>query len=62
MRGARVQHLDIIDYPGEWLLDLTLLDKSFTQWSTDLLTAMARRGYAQAFLAALAKTDPDAPA
>ena len=61
LRGARVQHLDIIDYPGEWLLDLTLLDKSFTQWSTDLLTAMARRGYAQAFLAALAKTDPDAP-
>ena len=25
--------LDIVDYPGEWLLDLTLLDKSYAQWS-----------------------------
>ncbi|WP_246840627.1 YcjX family protein [Lacimicrobium sp. SS2-24] len=25
--------LDIIDYPGEWLLDLPLLDMDFTQWS-----------------------------
>ena len=23
--------LDIVDYPGEWLLDLPLLDKSYTQ-------------------------------
>jgi uncharacterized protein len=26
-------YLDIIDYPGEWLLDLTLLDKPFADWS-----------------------------
>jgi uncharacterized protein len=26
-------YLDIIDYPGEWLLDLTLLDKTFEDWS-----------------------------
>ncbi|NBB99081.1 MAG: YcjX family protein, partial [Alphaproteobacteria bacterium] len=61
LRGARVQHLDIIDYPGEWLLDLTLLDKTFAQWSSDLLAAMARRDYAQPYLAALADTDPDSP-
>nr|WP_320141557.1 YcjX family protein [uncultured Cohaesibacter sp.] len=25
--------LDIVDYPGEWLLDLTLMDHSFQSWS-----------------------------
>lgn len=30
-------YLDIIDYPGEWLLDLTLLDKSFEDWSQQVL-------------------------
>ncbi|MGL5008736.1 MAG: YcjX family protein, partial [Paracoccaceae bacterium] len=25
-QGPRTLHLDIIDYPGEWLLDLSLLD------------------------------------
>jgi predicted YcjX-like family ATPase len=29
--------LDIVDYPGEWLLDLPLLDKSFEQWSAESL-------------------------
>ncbi|MBN2759691.1 MAG: YcjX family protein [Rhodobacteraceae bacterium] len=61
LRGARVQHLDIIDYPGEWLLDLTLLDKSYAEWSATLLAALPRRDYAAAYLAALADTDPDAP-
>jgi predicted YcjX-like family ATPase len=28
-------HLDIIDYPGEWLLDLPLLNMSFEDWSKD---------------------------
>ncbi|MCC1482549.1 YcjX family protein [Roseibaca sp. Y0-43] len=61
LRGARVQYLDIIDYPGEWLLDLTLLDKSFAGWSSDLLAALPRRDYAKDYLAALAEIDPDAP-
>ena len=26
-------HIDIIDYPGEWLLDLPLLNQSYEQWS-----------------------------
>src|SRR4249919_2231949 len=30
--------LDIVDYPGEWLLDLPLLSKSFEQWSVESLT------------------------
>jgi hypothetical protein len=29
--------LDIVDYPGEWLLDLPLLDRSYEQWSAESL-------------------------
>ena len=29
-------YLDIFDYPGEWLLDLPLLDLDFQQWSLEL--------------------------
>ncbi len=34
--------IDIVDYPGEWLLDLPLLDKSYEQWSAESL-ALARQ-------------------
>ncbi len=30
-------NIDIVDYPGEWLLDLPLLDLSYAQWSNDAL-------------------------
>ncbi|MBW8856187.1 MAG: YcjX family protein, partial [Bradyrhizobium sp.] len=33
----RTLTLDIVDYPGEWLLDLPLLQKSFEQWSAESL-------------------------
>jgi predicted YcjX-like family ATPase len=33
--------IDIVDYPGEWLLDLPLLEKSFAQWSRETLLAAA---------------------
>ena len=33
----RTLTLDIIDYPGEWLLDLPLLNKSYEQWSAESL-------------------------
>jgi predicted YcjX-like family ATPase len=29
--------IDIVDYPGEWLLDLPLLGKSYEQWSSESL-------------------------
>jgi len=29
LQGPRTVHLDIVDYPGEWLLDLALLDKTY---------------------------------
>ncbi|MBV1708183.1 MAG: YcjX family protein [Hyphomicrobiales bacterium] len=31
--------IDIIDYPGEWLLDLPLLGKSYRQWSRETWAA-----------------------
>lgn len=34
-------HLDIVDYPGEWLLDLPLLGKSYADWSRETLEASA---------------------
>ena len=42
--------LDIVDYPGEWLLDLPLLNKSYEQWSRESL-ALSREA-ARAHLAA----------
>jgi hypothetical protein len=39
----RTLTLDIVDYPGEWLLDLPLLGKSYEQWSAESL-ALSRQG------------------
>jgi uncharacterized protein len=36
--------IDIVDYPGEWLLDLALLDKSYQRWSQETLAASLARG------------------
>jgi len=35
--------LDIVDYPGEWLLDLPLLAKSYEQWSRESLGLSRQR-------------------
>ncbi|SDK30429.1 hypothetical protein SAMN04488540_12515 [Ferrimonas sediminum] len=35
-------YLDIIDYPGEWLLDLPLLQQSFDQWSDAIWQQLQR--------------------
>src|SRR5690348_13300533 len=39
----RTLTLDIVDYPGEWLLDLPLLNKTYEQWSAESL-ALSREG------------------
>ena len=49
--GPRTLHLDIVDYPGEWLLDLALLDKSYAVWSEDTLARITKRAQAQDFMA-----------
>jgi uncharacterized protein len=38
LHGGKL-HLDIIDYPGEWLLDLPLMAQSYAQWSSSTLAA-----------------------
>ena len=40
--AMRTLTLDIVDYPGEWLLDLPLLSKSYHQWSAESL-ALSRQ-------------------
>ncbi|HJZ31897.1 MAG TPA: YcjX family protein [Hyphomicrobiaceae bacterium] len=58
-------HLDIVDYPGEWLIDLPLLELTFRAWSQQALAeAKARaRGQAQrAWLAFLAPLNAEMPA
>ncbi len=64
-KGAHELTLDIVDYPGEWLLDLPLLSKTYAQWSAHMLEAAA--GAARASLAAawrgfLTTIDPQATA
>ncbi|WP_372885450.1 YcjX family protein [Shimia sp.] len=61
LQGPRTVHLDIVDYPGEWLLDLALLEKSYETWSQETLNRLARRPEAEGFRAALAAADPAAP-
>jgi predicted YcjX-like family ATPase len=57
-------HVDIVDYPGEWLLDLPLLDLDFAAWSRQALAeaeaphrAGLAQGSAKAWLAFLASVD-----
>ena len=56
----RTVHLDIVDYPGEWLLDLALLDKPYADWSAEVLERIAGRAEAAAYSAALGTVDPEA--
>ncbi|MEM7022696.1 MAG: YcjX family protein, partial [Pseudomonadota bacterium] len=61
----RVLHLEIIDYPGEWLLDLPLLEQSFTTWSAQVMEAAEqppRAVLAKNWRNFVAGLDPAAPA
>jgi hypothetical protein len=49
--GPRTLHLDIVDYPGEWLMDLALMDRSYAGWSQDTLARIAGRPHAAPYLA-----------
>lgn len=60
VQGPRVLHLDIVDYPGEWLLDLALLGRSYADWSEALQPRLARRPEAQTFCALAQETDASA--
>ncbi len=57
-------YLDIIDYPGEWLLDLPMLEQSYSQWCEQqypLLLQHPRVNTSSEFLNALDQLDLNAP-
>jgi predicted YcjX-like family ATPase len=57
--------LDLVDYPGEWLLDLPLLDKTYAEWSRETLAASetsARAPLSEPWRQALVGLDPQAEA
>jgi hypothetical protein len=47
--GSGLLHVDIVDYPGEWLLDLPLMGLSYAEWSAS--TVAASRKYPRDALA-----------
>lgn len=62
--GVRRLNLDIVDYPGEWLLDLGMLGESYASWSREAMErARAAKGKAAAewlsFAAGLDATGPE---
>lgn len=60
MFGPTVLNLDIVDYPGEWLLDLPLLSLSYAEWSEQALRRASQphsRAEAQRFLDEIQRTD-----
>lgn len=62
---ARRVRLEILDYPGEWLLDLPLLEQSYEEWSAATLAQLRqppRAALAGDFLSFLAGLDRNAPA
>ena len=64
LRPGRL-HIDVVDYPGEWLLDLPLLELDFAEWSAFALAeaqSLLRREAAREWLAFLSSIDATAPA
>jgi hypothetical protein len=62
--GPRSVTLELLDYPGEWLLDLPMLEETFEDWSAATLARLraperlAATGPFLAFLAALPAAAP----
>ena len=62
--GPATLALDIVDYPGEWLLDLALIDASYAEWSRPTIAASRRAdraAIAAPWHAMLGSLDPAAP-
>ncbi|WP_051213429.1 YcjX family protein [Rubritepida flocculans] len=63
--GDRVLRLELLDYPGEWLMDLPLLEQSYETWSAEALADLSqkpRSSFAAEFLAFLRTLQAAAPA
>lgn len=58
-------HIDIVDYPGEWLLDLGLIDLDYRGWAAGafaLAQDTRHRAIAAPWLSHVASLDADGPA
>lgn len=55
--GPSRLHIDIVDYPGEWLTDLALLDKAFAAFAAEAIAALRARPTSTAIAAFLAFHD-----
>ena len=63
--GSGKLHIDIVDYPGEWLLDLPLMRMSYAEWSAATVAASRvppRLAHAGDWHRLLASLDPLKPA
>ena len=58
LSGPRTVHIDIVDYPGEWLLDLGLLDQTYTEWAQAALERAHGRPDGLDYAALVAGVDP----
>jgi predicted YcjX-like family ATPase len=61
MFGPTVLNLDIVDYPGEWLLDLPLLSMSFAEWSAQAIGRASlpySKAEAEPFINEIQRADP----
>ncbi|MEM8572442.1 MAG: YcjX family protein [Pseudomonadota bacterium] len=59
--GSQTIHIDIFDYPGEWLLDLPLMKLDFETWCRNALETARKPsniGLAEPYLNLLDRTDP----
>jgi predicted YcjX-like family ATPase len=63
--GSGRLNIDLVDYPGEWLSDLSLLGIDYATWSGKALRTAEeprRREHAKPFLQLAASIDPEDPA
>ncbi len=61
MLGLSRLNLDVVDYPGEWLIDLPLMEKSYETWSAEAVAQARdarREPHAKAWLAFVDGLDP----
>ena len=60
--GISRLNLDVVDYPGEWLIDLPLLDMSYEQWCAEAVAQAAaprRQAHSKAWREFLSSVDPN---
>jgi predicted YcjX-like family ATPase len=61
LSGTPRLRLELLDYPGEWLLDLPLLNQTYARWSAETLARLMeqpRAGAAAEFLSFVTHIDP----